>query len=38
MSLAPFHLAIPVHDLGAARHFYAEVFGCAEGRSSVSAP
>ncbi|TWC39669.1 hypothetical protein FBY03_104220 [Pseudomonas sp. SJZ079] len=34
MPLAPFHLAIPVSDLGAARHFYGEVFGCAEGRSS----
>ena len=22
MSLSPFHLAIPVHDLAAARHFY----------------
>jgi len=35
MALAPFHLAIPVHDLAAARHFYGEVFGCAEGRSSA---
>ena len=35
MALAPFHLAIPVHDLSAARHFYGEVFGCAEGRSSA---
>ena len=34
MSLSPFHLAIPVHDLDAARHFYGEVFGCPEGRSS----
>ena len=30
----PFHLAIPVHDLGAARGFYGELFGCPEGRSS----
>jgi extradiol dioxygenase family protein len=30
----PFHLAIPVHDLGAARAFYGGVFGCPEGRSS----
>ena len=30
----PFHLAIPVHDLRAARAFYGELFGCAEGRSS----
>ncbi|MDZ4335543.1 MAG: hypothetical protein U1A62_17940, partial [Pseudomonas sp.] len=35
MALAPFHLAIPVYDLAAARHFYGEVFGCAEGRSSA---
>ena len=34
MSLSPFHLAIPVHDLPAARTFYGEVFGLAEGRSS----
>jgi hypothetical protein len=32
---APFHLAIPVHDLHAARHFYGELFGCPEGRSSA---
>ncbi|WP_426165597.1 VOC family protein [Sandarakinorhabdus sp. DWP1-3-1] len=32
--IAPFHLAIPVDDLAAARHFYGEVLGCAEGRSS----
>lgn len=30
----PFHLAIPVHDLGAARAFYAGVLGCSEGRSA----
>jgi extradiol dioxygenase family protein len=30
----PFHLAIPVHDLAAAREFYGGLFGCAEGRSS----
>ena len=29
-----FHLAFPVHDLGAAREFYGGVLGCAEGRSS----
>jgi extradiol dioxygenase family protein len=34
MALAPFHLAIPVHDLAAARHFYREVLACGEGRSS----
>ncbi len=31
----PFHLAIPVHDLAAARAFYGDLFGCAEGRSDV---
>ncbi|MEE8104100.1 MAG: VOC family protein [Planctomycetota bacterium] len=30
----PFHLAIPVTDLEAAREFYATRLGCAEGRSS----
>ncbi|MEL6529740.1 MAG: VOC family protein [Pseudomonadota bacterium] len=34
MSLPPFHLAFPVDDLAAARHFYGEVLGCPEGRSS----
>ena len=34
MSLPPFHLAFPVDDLAAARAFYGEVMGCAEGRSS----
>jgi extradiol dioxygenase family protein len=32
--LQPFHLAIPVHSLSAARDFYGRLFGCAEGRSS----
>ena len=36
MTLRPFHLAFPVHDLAAARGFYAGVLGCAEGRSSDS--
>ncbi|MGH9610035.1 MAG: VOC family protein [Bryobacteraceae bacterium] len=31
-----FHLAIPVHDLVAARAFYGELLGCDEGRSSTS--
>jgi uncharacterized protein len=31
---SPFHLAIPVHDLSAARRFYGELFNCPEGRSS----
>jgi len=30
-----FHLAFPVHDLEAARRFYGELLGCAEGRSSA---
>lgn len=34
MSLRPFHLAFPVHDLAAARAFYGGVLGCREGRSS----
>ncbi len=29
-----FHLAIHVHDLHAARHFYGTVLGCTEGRST----
>ncbi len=36
MTLRPFHLAFPVHDLAAARGFYGGVLGCAEGRSSDS--
>jgi extradiol dioxygenase family protein len=34
MSLPPFHLAFPVDDLSAARHFYGELLQCPEGRSS----
>ncbi len=30
----PFHLAVPVDNLDKARHFYGEVLGCEEGRSS----
>jgi len=33
-ALDPFHLAVPVDDLDAARAFYAGVLGCAEGRSA----
>ncbi len=29
----PFHLAIKVHDLSAAREFYGGLLGCREGRS-----
>ena len=32
--LPPFHLAFPVHDLEAARAFYAGLLGCREGRSA----
>jgi uncharacterized protein len=35
MSLPPFHLAFPVHDLEAARAFYGGLLGCPEGRSSA---
>ncbi|MHA6318183.1 VOC family protein [Altererythrobacter sp. CAU 1778] len=35
MTLHPFHLAFPVHDLIAARAFYGEVLGCPEGRSDA---
>jgi len=35
MQLAPFHLAIPVHCLAAARRFYGETLNCKEGRSST---
>lgn len=31
---ARFHLAIPVNNLDAAAHFYGEVLGCPQGRSS----
>ena len=33
-SLRPFHIAFPVDNLERARHFYGEVLGCPEGRSS----
>lgn len=31
----PFHLAIPVDDLDAARRFYGVLLGCSEGRSTT---
>jgi len=34
MTVAPFHLAFPVDDLGAARAFYGGLLGCPEGRSA----
>ncbi len=33
-TITPFHIAFPVDDLAAARHFYGTVLGCPEGRSS----
>lgn len=33
--LRPFHLAIPVDDLDAARHFYCGLLGCGTGRSAA---
>lgn len=35
-TLMPFHIALPVDDLEAARHFYAELLGCPEGRSDTT--
>ena len=32
--IAPFHVAIPVHNLKECRRFYREVLECEEGRSS----
>lgn len=34
MKLTPFHLAIPVNNLDAARRFYGDLLCCEEGRSS----
>jgi hypothetical protein len=33
-SVAPFHLALPVDDLDAARRVHGGLLGCPEGRSS----
>jgi len=33
-SLSPFHLAVPVHNIAAARAFYGNTLGCPEGRST----
>ena len=33
-ALSPFHLAVPVHDISAARAFYGGTLGCPEGRST----
>jgi uncharacterized protein len=34
MSVRPFHVAFPVHDLVATRHFYETVLGCSVGRTA----
>ncbi len=34
MTLRPFHLAFPVHDIDEARRFWGGTMGCAEGRSA----
>ncbi len=34
MTLPPFHLAFPIHDIAAARAFYGGVLGLREGRSA----
>ena len=31
--ITPFHVAVPVYDIGEARKFYREVLGCGEGRT-----
>jgi extradiol dioxygenase family protein len=33
--LTPFHIAVQVRDIAEARRFYADVLGCAEGRSDT---
>ena len=34
--MRPFHLALAVHDLAAARAFYGDLLGCREGRKTDS--
>ena len=34
--IPPFHVAVPVHDLEAARGFYLGIIGCTEGRSDAA--
>ena len=34
MTIAPFHLSIPVKELSVARAFYGDLLGCPEGRSA----
>ena len=33
-ALSPFHLALPVHDLGLAEEFYCGLLGCGTGRTA----
>jgi extradiol dioxygenase family protein len=35
MRVRPFHVAVPVEDLGEARRFYCGLLGCEEGRSDT---
>ena len=35
-AMPPFHLAFPVHDVEAARHFYEGILGCTLGRSATT--
>lgn len=35
MSLAPFHLALPVADLDCTRRFYVDLLGCGTGREDA---
>jgi extradiol dioxygenase family protein len=35
-NIPPFHLAMPVNDIGKAREFYTTVLHCSEGRSTES--
>ena len=35
MNLTPFHIAVQVRDIAEARHFYAQVLGCPEGRNDI---
>lgn len=34
MTVTPFHIAIPVHNLAECREFYRDILNCKEGRSS----
>jgi uncharacterized protein len=34
MSIRPFHVAFPAHDLAATRHFYETILGCTVGRTA----